>query len=120
MMERILISGREVDAIRAGIQKGVIAPEREETAGEVLLHCPERDFLAVAELRRVAHVNPWDVAAPVFAHTFDPAKLGLNRTRLLHLSQSGITRIRVLAFRQVREYEEPEPAAQIAMIREGA
>lgn len=116
MMERIMISSREVDLIRRGIQKGVIAPEKENTNAEILLHCPDRNFLAVAELRRVAHVNPWDIAAPVFAHTFDPAKIGMNRTRILHLSQSGITRVRVLAFREVREYGAPEPVQEITMI----
>ena len=118
MMERILISSREVDLIRRGIQKGVIAPERENTNAEVLLHCPDRNFLAVAQLRRVAHVNPWDIAAPVFAHEFDPMKLGMNKTRILHLSNAGLTRVRILAFQQVIEYEEPKTLEELTLYGE--
>ena len=118
MMERIVISSREVELIRHGIQRGVVAPEKENTDEEILLHCPERNFLAVAQLRRVAHVNPWDIAAPVFAHEFDPQKLGMNRTRILHLSNAGLPLVRVLAFEKVTEYEEPETVEQMTLFGE--
>lgn len=118
MMERIMISSREVDLIRSGIQKGVVAPEKENTNAEILLHCPERNFLAVAQLRRVAHVNPWDIAAPVFAHEFDPLKLGMNKTRILHLSNAGLSKVRVLAFKMVIEYEEPERIEELNLFGE--
>lgn len=123
MMERIVISPRKVSLIRNGIMRGVVSPERqdrEETGEEILLHCPEKDFLAVARIRRVAHVSLWDIAKPTYAHTFDPVKIGMTKMEILHMSNKGVKRVRVLVFDTIEEYTDPAPFEQIAMIGEGA
>lgn len=117
-MERILITPREVETIRSGIQKGMVAPDREETDEMILLHCPERDFLAEARIRRTARVTPWEIAGQVFARKFDPAKIGLNRTRILHLANAEIARVRVLVFESVTEFPGPEKEEPLTLFRE--
>lgn len=118
-MERIVISPRVVNLIRNGIMKGIAIPETGEgmeTGEEVLLHCPERDFLASARIRRAARVSLWDVASQVYAHTFDPAKIGLTKVQLLHMTNDGIKKLRVLVFDAVEEYTAPSPAEELTMI----
>lgn len=121
MRARIKISPQAAGDMLAGVVKGFLVPDTPEDIDEALIYCPERDFYAAAEIRRSPRVAPTEVAARVFARTWDPRRFGMSKVQVMHLTneQRG-KQIRALVLGEVQQLPPPKKkeAEQIGLIPE--
>lgn len=120
----VKISRQAADDLERGIVKGLLVPDTPEDIGEALIVCPERDFYAAAEIRRCPRIAPADVAARVFAKTWDPRRFALSRVQVMHMTNDQRGRlIRALVLGTVTRLPPPGKrddveAEEIGMIPE--